>query len=255
MIETNTVYCEDNVKTLQRMPDNYINMSLTSPPFGLARLYEGFSWDIDTLVPLLLQKTTEGGSCVWVIGNQTINGSETGEAFMHALRFLQHGWKLNDTMIFAKNNPLPGDCGPRYRQAFDFIFVFTKGKLKTFNPILEPTKEAGKHYNSLRVTQTGRGAENEGVRVVKPERKKSNIFYYNVGSASSKDKIAFEHPAIFPEKLAEDMIGSYSNEGDIVFDPFAGSGTALKLAKQLNRSFIGAEISETYCQIIEKRLA
>lgn len=253
MIQLNKIYNETNIETLKRMEDNTIDLTLTSPPFGHQRSYEGFSWDPDVLASLLYEKTAEGGVCVWVIGNPTVKGSETGEAFEQALIFQDAGWRINDTIIFAKNNPLPGDCGPRYRQTFDFMFIFSKGRPKTFNPIMEPTKNAGKTYKSLRVTEDGRGATEEGLRITKTERKKGNIFYYNVGSASSKDKIAFEHPAIFPEKLAEDMISSWTNEGDLVFDPFSGASTSGIASYQLKRNFILSEISPKYCELSQRR--
>lgn len=255
MLQLNTIYNEDNLITLERMPDDTLDMSLTSPPYGTQRAYGGFSFDLDTMSSLLLQKTKEGGVCVWVIGSPTYKGSESVEPFLHVLKFIEAGWKLNDTMIFAKNNPMPGDCGPRYRQCFEHMFVFSKGKPKTFNPIMEATKSSGKSYQSFRADTEGRASVDEGVRVVKEERRKGNIFYYNVGTASSTDKLAFEHPAIFPEKLAEDQIKTWTNESDTVYDPFAGSNTTGKMCKLLDRNWIASEISEEYCQLAEKRLA
>jgi site-specific DNA-methyltransferase (adenine-specific) len=82
----------------------------------------------------------------------------------------------------------------------------------------------------------------------------NNIFFYNVGTSSSKDKIAFEHPAIFPERLAMDQISTWTDEGDIVYDCFMGSGTTAKAAQLLNRKWFGSEISDEYVRIAEKRL-
>jgi site-specific DNA-methyltransferase (adenine-specific) len=160
-------------------------------------------------------------------------------------------------MIYAKNNPIPSDCGLRYRQAFEYMFCFSKGKPKTFNPITEPTKSAGQKITAFRITGKGRGnVPDEDIgREIKAERKITNIFGYNVGTSSSKDKIAFQHPAIFPEKLVEDQIATWTNKGDLVYDCFMGSGTTAKVAQLLGRKWIGSEISAEYVDIAEKRLA
>ena len=71
---------------------------------------------------------------------------------------------------------------------------------------------------------------------------------------TTKDSFAFKHPAIFPEPIARDHIRSWSNEGDIVLDPFNGSGTTTKMARELGRRYIGIEVNPEYCEIAEKRL-
>ncbi len=82
-----------------------------------------------------------------------------------------------------------------------------------------------------------------------------NVFEYVIGGGhTTKDKIAFEHPAIMPEKLAEDQIKTWTNEGDLIIDPFAGSGTTAKMCILNNRKFSGCEISEDYCNIFIERL-
>lgn len=155
-------------------------------------------------------------------------------------------------MIFAKNNPIPSDCGSRYRQSFDYIFCFSKGTPKTFNPITQPVKEQ-KKFKSFRITKNGRNDLAHDHQPPKT-RKANNIFYYNVGSASSRDRVAFEHPAIFPERLAEDHISTWSNPGDIIYDPFLGSGTTAVAAERLKRRWIGSEISPEYYGIAMERL-
>jgi site-specific DNA-methyltransferase (adenine-specific) len=155
-------------------------------------------------------------------------------------------------MIYAKNNPIPSDCGKRYRQCFEYMFAFSKGQPKTFNPIVQPIKQE-KAFKSFRITKVGRN-DLEHDHVAPKERKVNNIFFYNVGTSSSKDKIAFEHPAIFPERLAMDQISTWTDEGDIVYDCFMGSGTTAKAAQLLNRKWFGSEISDEYVRIAEKRL-
>jgi DNA modification methylase len=259
-MKLNHIYNENCIKTLERMSDDLLDMTLTSPPYDDLRAYNGYELPDETLkaiIKLLYQKTRQGGVVVWVVGDKTENGSESLSSFTQAIQFVEIGkFKLWDTMIYAKNNPIPQDCGKRYRQTFEYMFCFSKGQPKTFNPLTEETKSAGQTIKAFRITNAGRGnvpLEDVG-RKVKPERKRSNIFTYNIGTASSEDKIAFRHPAIFPEKLAEDQIWTWTNIGDIVYDPFLGSGTTAKIACNLNRRWIGSEISKEYADLAEERL-
>lgn len=195
-----------------------------------------------------------GGIVVWVVADSTIKGSESGNSFRQALFFISLGFNLHDTMIYkSEKPPLTHN---RYEQKFEYMFVFSKGKPKTFNPILEETKHFGKSRKSTTMRQDSDFTNNRsGKGNVKKYKIKSNIWEFNTGyMQSTSDKFAFKHPAIFPEKLAEDHILSWSNKYDLVYDPFAGSGTTLKMAKINNRKFIGSEISTEYCQIIKERL-
>ena len=168
-------------------------------------------------------------------------------------RFKKAGFKVHDTMIYAKNNPIPSDCGKRYRQCFEYMFCFSKGQPATFNPITQSIKQE-KAFKSFRITKVGRN-DLAHDHVAPKQRKLNNIFFYNVGTSSAKDKVAFEHPAIFPEQLAADQISTWTNEGDLVYDCFMGSGTTAKAAETLGRRWLGSEISEEYVRIAEKRLA
>ncbi len=256
-MEFGNIYNENCLETLRRMPDGLIDMTITSPPYDNLREYNGYHFPIEEIAAELYKKTAPGGVVVWVVGDRTVNGDETLTSFRHAITFKEAGFKVHDTMIYAKKNPIPGDCGKRYRQTFEYMFCFSKGQPKTFNPITEPTKSAGQKITAFRITGKGRGnVPDEDIgREIKSERKVSNIFAYNVGTSSSEDKIAFKHPAIFPEQLATDQIISWTNEGDIVYDCFMGSGTTAKVAHLLNRQWIGSEISSAYVEIAEKRLS
>jgi DNA modification methylase len=156
-------------------------------------------------------------------------------------------------MIYAKNNPIPSDCGKRYRQCFEYMFCFAKGQPKTFTPITQPIKQE-KAFKSFRITKVGRN-DLAHDHVAPKERKLNNIFFYNVGTSSSRDKIAFEHPAIFPEQLAEDQISTWTDPGDVVYDCFMGSGTTAKAAATLGRKWFGSEISAEYTDLARRRLA
>jgi DNA modification methylase len=256
-MQLSKIYHENCIETLRRMPDDLIDVTITSPPYDDLRDYNGYHFPVEEIAALLYEKTKPGGVVIWVVGDRTINGDETLTSFRHAITFQENGFKVHDTMLYVKNNPIPSDCGKRYRQAFEYMFCFSKGQPKTFNPITEPTKSAGQKITAFRITGKGRGnVPDEDIgRQIKSARKVSNIFYYNVGTSSSRDKIAFKHPAIFPEQLVEDQILTWTNEGDLVYDCFMGSGTTAKVAKKLGRAWLGSEISKEYVKIAETRIS
>ncbi|MEN7361143.1 MULTISPECIES: DNA-methyltransferase [Bacillus subtilis group] len=239
-----------------------IDLTVTSPPYDDLRNYNGYSFNFKKTAEELYRITKKGGVVVWVVGDKTHKGSESGTSFKQALFFKEIGFNLHDTMIYRKENPLPQNHN-RYEQEFEYMFVFSKGKPNVFNPRKEACRTAGMKYDySKRGGVASIEESNPAVRkksvclVTKDEKTKGNIWSYLVGMyKSTSDKIAFQHPAIFPEKLAEDHILSWSKEGDIVFDPFMGSGTTAKMAALNNRKYIGTEISKEYCEIANKRLS
>ena len=236
---------------MSRMPDGLIDMTITSPPYDDLRDYNGYHFPIEDIAKGLSQRRRRRRRHL-VVADRTYNGSESLSSFEHAFAFRDAGFRVHDTMIYAKNNPIPSDCGKRYRQAFEYMFCFSKGQPETFNPLTVRIKQE-KAFKSFRITKTGRN-DLAHDHVAPKERKLNNIFFYNVGTSSSGDKIAFKHPAIFPEKLAEDQILTWTNEGDLIYDPFMGSGTTAKIAGLLNRRWIGSEISEEYVAIALERL-
>ena len=251
------IYHENCIDTLQRLPDDTIDMTITSPPYDDLRVYNGYHFPVEEIAKGLFTKTKPGGIVLWVVGDRTVNGDETLTSFKHAFAFREAGFNVHDTMIYAKNNPIPSDCGKRYRQCFEYMFCFSKGQPKTFNPLTEPTKSAGQKIKAFRITEVGRGnlPDEDIGREIKTQRKLGNIFYYNVGTSSSRDRIAFEHPAIFPEQLVDDQIRTWTNEGDLVYDCFMGSGTTAKTAHLLEREWFGSEISAEYVALAERRLS
>ena len=251
-MELGKIYNENCIETLRRMPDGFLDMTLTSPPYDDLREYNGYHFPIAEIASLLFEKTATGGVVIWVVGDRTVNGNETLSSFKQALTIQTAGFNVHDTMIYAKNNPIPSDCGKRYRQCFEYMFCFSKGRPKTFNPIMQPIKQE-KAFKSFRITKVGRN-DLAHDHIAPKERKVNNIFFYNVGTSSSRDKIAFNHPAIFPEQLALDQISTWTSEGDIVYDCFMGSGTTAKAAHQLGREWLGSEISEEYVAIATSRL-
>ena len=257
ILELNKTYCMDNREGMKLLPNNYIDLTVTSPPYDDLRSYKGCEWNFDIFKEVaqeLYRVTKEGGVVVWIVNDKTKNGSESGTSFRQALYFMKIGFNLHDTMIYAKNNPVPLNHN-RYEQQFEYMFVFSKGKPNTFNGLREDCKYAQRNEKNRRYRKDASGNFKTGKTMpIKDTKLTYNIWFYQVGNGkSSKDKIAFQHPAIFPEKLAEDHIISWSNEGDIVMDIFAGSGTVRKMCKLNNRKYIGFEIAEEYVKIDNER--
>lgn len=247
----NDVHYSECAAFMSSLQANLIDLTVTSPPYDGLRKYEGFVFNFEAIAQQLYRITKDGGVLVWVVGDQTKKGSESGTSFKQALYFMSLGFKLHDTMIYGKKNFIP-QTHTRYEQEFEYMFVFVKGKIKTFNPIKVPAKTAGQ---TIKLARKGYGFKEGSFRrreedIVTSEFKTpGNIFYYACG-ASDKN-----HPGVFPAQLASDHIQTWSNPGDLVFDPFVGSGTTVEEAKKLGRRFLGCDISENYIAEIKERLA
>lgn len=254
-MKLNHIYNEDCLIGMSKIEDGSVDLIVTSPPYDDLRTYNGFSFDFEKTAKNIYRICKEGGVVVWVVNDATKNGSETGTSFKQALFFMSLGFNLHDTMIFAKNNPVPLTHN-RYEQQFEYMFVFSKGKPKTFNPIKRQNKNAGK-------TKTGTHRKNKNDlekmsglgKKVRRESNEYNIWYFSVNrGAISKDLSAHKHPAIFPYELAEKHILSWSNENDVVLDPFIGSGTTAIAAINNNRNYIGFELDSEYCDLANERI-
>jgi DNA modification methylase len=253
------VFCEDCLDTLSKMPDNFVDMVLTSPCYDDIRDYHGNNkLEFEKIAVELTRVLKTGGIIAWIVADSTVRGSETGSSFKQALYFKENcGLRLHDTMIFEKNTstyPAKPD-GMRYTSCFDFIFLFSKGKPKTVNLIAD---RKNKYFG---IPNRGQKTDRDKNDNLVPKNKvmskneyspRTNIWRY---VTSGGDKIAHQHPAIFPDALAKDLITSYTIENDLVYDCFAGAGTTLKMAKLNNRKFCGSEIVSQYCAIIEERLS
>lgn len=261
MIKLNKFYISESVNFMkENIANNFVDLTITSPPYDDLRKYNGFIFDYRAMLNELYRVTNDGGAVVWIVGDKTEKGSETLTSFKHALYAKEIGFNIHDTMIYAKNNPMPQQFN-RYQPCFEYMFIFSKGKPKTFNPILVEAIKYGKCkpkiYDSGQRDKTGNVKKSFNTKHNNnPFKYKHNIWEYNVAYGQiSKDKISHKHPAIFPEELAQDHIISWSNENDIVFDPMCGSGTTCKMAFLNNRNFIGVDMSEEYIkEICEPRL-
>ena len=237
------------------MPDGCVDLTVTSPPYDNLRTYNGYVFDFEGIAKELYRVTKDGGVVVWIVNDATINGSETGTSFRQALYFKDVcGFNLHDTMIWAKPGfTAVGTLKTRYASTFEYMFVFSKGCPKTFNPIKDrKNKHAGKKkHGTIRqkdgsvkpVSSIGKMYEEYGQRF--------NV--WNMAPEQSQSQRC--HPAQFPETLAHDHIISWSNPGDVVLDPFCGSGTTCKMAKVNGRHYVGIDISQEYCEIARRRVA
>jgi len=257
--------CGNNVEVLNKFRDECIDLTVTSPPYDLIRKYKGavmdtghngYSFPFEPLADQLYRVTKQGGVVVWVVNDGTDkDGSETGNSFRQALYFKSLGFNIHDTMFYEKNGPNHPDTN-RYYQTVEYMFVLSKGKPKTIRLINDRANKWVGNWG----TKTIRDGEDK----LKAQKKYENSFhgvrfhlwrYFTGKGYSTKDEIAFEHPAIFPEELARDHILSWSNVGDVVLDPFIGSGTTAKMAMIHRRHYIGIDINREYVDLTRRRLA
>lgn len=251
MTDVNQLIVGDAVKILKSWNKSCIDLTVTSPPYDNLRDYNGYSFDAESMLSAVLDVTKEGGVCVWVIGEK-INGGRSLSSFNHAFMGKNVGWTVHDVMIYQKKNT-PFMRSNAYTNCYELMIIFSKGKPKTFNPLLEPTVRSGWETS---VHNKGPDAVNRKRPVkLKTQKTKTNIWQYAVGlGGTTSDKIAFQHPAVFPERLAQDHILSWSNPGDIVLDPMCGSGTTCKMAEINERHWIGIDISKEYIEIARQRI-
>ena len=248
-MQLDVIQCGDSAELMKQIPDCSIDLTVTSPPYDGLRKYKGFDWDFQKIAQELFRVTKPGGVVVWVVNDGTEGGSETGTSFRQALYFKDvAGFRLHDTMIWRKTNPLPQVRQPRYASCFEYMFVFSKGKPKTFNPLMRKTKSGG-----LERWSKEKNVNAETGRTLKHMVFKEESIQYNVWEMQvARNKTT--HPAVFPAQLAHDHIITWSNPGDIVLDPFVGSGTTAIEALRLNRHYIGFDISEEYCEMSRTRI-
>ena len=248
-MQTNVIHnmeCAEGMRQL--IPDESIDMVVTSPPYDNLRSYNGYSFNFKEIAQELWRIIKPGGVVVWVVGDATVKGSETGTSFRQALYFKDLGFNLHDTMIWEKTGRLPTQ--DRYYAIFEYMFVFSKQKPKSMNFICDhKTVNGGRTQQKDRVINKGKNEKGSGTFVRNEFSRRPNIWKIHVG----RNKTG--HPAVYPEQLANDHILTWSNPGDVVLDPFMGSGTTAKMALLNGRKYIGFEMSAEYCEIAEERLS
>lgn len=249
----------DCLEEMKKIADGSVDLTVTSPPYDNLRTYNGNNslWGEHVwkaVIQDLFRVTKQGGVVVWVVGDATIKGSETGTSFKQALWAKECGFNLHDTMIWEKETfTAVGALKTSYATVFEYMFIFSKGKPKVFNPIKDKkNKHFGVTYhNTVRQRDgTMKNGHGIGIKSIAEFGQRHNVWIVS----PEKSNLKRFHPAQFPEKLAHDHIISWSNEGDTVLDPFMGSGTTGKMAKQLGRNFIGIELDKEYFEIAKKRI-
>lgn len=255
MLELNQIYCGDSSEVLKQIDTESIDLTVTSPPYDNLRTYKGYVFDFEAIAKELYRVTKQGGVVVWIVNDATINGSETLTSCKQKIFFREEcGFNIHDTMGYWKN----GFAFPqsnRYAQILEYMFIFSKGVPKSVNLIKVPTFQENriKNKNSNYRLTNGKTTPMK-YETGKTERNKENIWIYEVGFAKTSTDNVWEHPAIFPEKLARDHIYSWSNEGDLILDPFCGSGTTCKQALLMKRNYIGIEIAQEYVDLANRRI-
>lgn len=254
MIETEVVHCGECSEIMSTWPDDCIDLTVTSPPYDNLRDYHGYVFDFEAIAQQLYRVTKPGGVVVWVVADQTINGSETGTSFRQALRFMEMGFNLHDTMIYEAPGTGAKGSNLAYWQTFEYMFIFSVGTPSTVNRIADKANIKAKQsqYKSIGGRSVKKYGKKSTQRVtIASHGIRTNIWRIAAGN-NGDDKTP--HPAPFPEALARDHIISWSNPGDVVLDPMCGSGTTLKMAKELDRKWIGIDTSEEYCELSRRRV-
>ena len=244
-------YNMDCVEGMKQIPDETIDMTITSPPYDNIRDYKGYSFDYKKTLDEIFRVTTRGGVCCWIVADQTVNGSETGTSFKQALYAKEIGFNIHDTMIWAKDTTAIPES-TRYFQTFEYIFVLSKGSPKSFNPI----QDRANKWRGTNVHGTYREKDGQTKRRGEKATETEISDYgtrFNVWDVSVEHNNQTGHPAVFPQKLVRDLMVSWSNEGDKILDPFLGSGTTRIVAYDNNREFVGYEISKEYFDKEEER--
>lgn len=245
------------LELMKKLPEASVDMVITSPPYDDLRTYDDkASFSFKETAKSLASLLKTGGVIVWNVGDQCVNGSETGTSFRQALYFMDDcGLNLHDTMIWQKSN-FSNPSTTRYHQVFEYVFILSKGKPKTFNPIKDRKNVSSGNIGSFgenTVTQKDGSKKIRQRKIVEEYGMRHNVWVTNTAGQEQTAK-KYGHPAMFSESFAHDHIVSWSNEGDLIFDPFMGSGTSGAVAKRLGRRYIGMEINEVYYEIAKNRI-
>lgn len=251
----NTIMCRDHNSLLSEFPPNSVHLTVTSPPYDDLRDYKGYTFDHKQLAQNLYRVTIDGGVVVWVVKDSVQDGGKSMTSYTQAIDFVNTGFNLYDVIIYSKYGGAFSHKN-RYCDTFEYMFVFSKGFPITTNIIKDKVNKKFGEKSRGHIRRKDGGLTLRDRKRTGKYSNRYNIWSYATGNmGSTKDKIAFEHPAIFPEKIARDHIYSWSNEGDVVLDPMSGSGTVPKMAYLMNRKYIGIDISQKYCDIAQQRLS
>lgn len=249
---------------LRSLPSHSVDLVVTSPPYDCLRTYgEGMTWNLDVFKAVakeLARVLKKGGVIVWNVSDECVNGGYSCTSMRQILYFtVELGLRLHDVMIWQKSNPFIRKRGSRYHAAHEPMYILSKGEPKTFNPIMRECKNGGKGYDTTFVSQIGKGREEHKRGVTPKECIDYNVWSFPTATSKEstytlKDGRKIHHTAVFPKELALRHIKTWTNEGDVVLDPFMGSGTSGLAAVELGRSFIGCELNEDYFTMASERI-
>jgi DNA modification methylase len=250
----------DCVEEMRKLESGSVQLAVTSPPYDKLRTYGGHPWDFEATARELYRVLCDGGVCCWNVGDSVVNGSETLTSFRQALYFVdQVGFRMHDTMFYEKSNPSnPSDAQGRYNQVIEYVFVFSNGKPRCFNPIKDKPNVS---FGEMRFGKKARRDTNGEVSdTYFSDRKPAAEFGLRGncwrGNTRGQEEpcCGKDHPAMMPRWLAHDLILSWSNAGDTVLDPMAGSGTTGAEAMQLARNVILIEAEASYIPVIRRTM-
>ena len=240
------LYQGDCLEVMKNIPKNSVDCIITSPPYDDLRDYNS-TINYETLIHLFYNALNNGGIVVWNVDDRISTGSKTLSSFKQALLFKEIGFNVNDIIIWKKTNPIPQLKRSHYQHSYEFMFVFSKGFPKTFNPILVNCSCAGKQLSSGKVASKNKKRKSKSI-TVNEQKIASDIWEFPICHNDTN------HPAVFPLELPLLHIKSWTNENDTVLDPFMGSGTTGIACKMLNRNFIGIELDENYFKTAKERI-
>ena len=252
-MNVNQIVVGECAKVMQQLPAGSVDLIVTSPPYDDLRDYNGYEFDYRAVGEGMLHVLKPGGVAVWIVGDRVRNGSRSLTSFEQGLAFRDIGFRVHDVMIYRKKNT-PFMRKNAYTNCFELMFILSRGAPKTFNPLTCDTKRSGRETAMYGKGTDGDGSKRRAMTLGK-RKTRTNIWSYAVGlGGTTRDKFAFQHPAMFPEALAQDHILSWSNPGDLVLDPMCGAGTTLKMAQANGRRWLGIEISDEYADIAKQRV-
>ena len=255
-IPVNKIICRDNITYLKTLPDDCIDLVVTSPPYDALRDYNGYELDLHGLGEQLLRVLKDGGICVMVIQDSTKDFAKSLTSFRTIVDWCDNiGFRLFECNIYNRQGTEGAWWKKRFRVDHEYMPIFLKGKRPQYfdkENIKIPSKHGGKVMTGANIrTKSGR----TGSRKVKinPTKCPGTVMTFG-NTCGGESKLKSQHPAVFPIMLAYDMIECFCPPEGIVLDPFNGSGTTTLAAKCLDRKYIGIDVSEEYNNIALQRL-
>jgi len=255
-IPVNKIICADNVSLLKTLPDECIDLVVTSPPYDELRDYNGYILDLHGLGEQLLRVLKDGGICVMVIQDSTKDFAKSLTSFRTIVDWCDNiGFRLFECNIYNRQGTEGAWWKQRFRVDHEYMPIFLKGKRPQYfdkENLKIPSKHANKVMTGANIrTKNGK----TGSRKVKinPTKCPGTVMTFG-NTCGGESKLKSKHPAVFPNMLAYDMIECFCPPDGIVLDPFNGSGTTTLAAKSLGRNYIGIDVSDEYNKIAELRL-